>query len=254
MIAVSDQGHLFNANLVHDAQGVLTGIDDRWSRMDIPRRPDDPHDVRAFDAEALTADGAGGLVIAYEGHHRLRRLLLDDLHRIPARLPLPDGLGGPSNSGMETLATLEGGRLLAIAERVGAWGGVGLSAWLVDDERAHYLVYVPEPNFVPTGGDRLDDRLFVLERQFSMLGGFRNRIAAVSTADIKPDAHLEGETLAIFRWGDFGQNFEAIAARRAPDGRLLLYLLSDDNFSMLQQTLLLQLSLPSTPIKDALLD
>jgi hypothetical protein len=60
--------------------------------------------------------------------------------------------------------------------------------------------------------------------------------------------------LAIFRWGDFGQNFEAIAARRAPDGRLLLYLLSDDNFSMLQQTLLLQLSLPSTPIKDALLD
>ena len=33
-------------------------------------------------------------------------------------------------------------------------------------------------------------------------------------------------------------------ARRGPDGRVLLYLISDDNFTVLQRTLLLQLSLP----------
>jgi hypothetical protein len=251
MIAVNDEGRLFITSLIHDERGILTDIVD-WSVMDTPRRLDDPGGRRAFDAEALTSDGTGGLVVAYEGHHRLRRLSLADLHASPDRLPLPSGLGGPSNSGMEALATLEDGRLLAIAERVGAWGGVGLSAWLVDHagEAVQDLVYVPSPNFAPTGADRLGDTLYVIERQFSMLSGIRSRIVAVPTADIRPGAHLEGEVLATFRWGDLGQNFEAIAAKSAPDNRTLLYLLSDDNFSFFQETLLLQLSLKPAPNND----
>ncbi len=38
---------------------------------------------------------------------------------------------------------------------------------------------------------------------------------------------------------------EGLAVTAMPDGRTALYLVSDDNFSALQRTLLLQLSLPA---------
>jgi hypothetical protein len=87
----------------------------------------------------------------------------------------------------------------------------------------------------------LDDRVYVVERSFSMLGGFRNRIVSLLVDDVRAGAKLEGEELAAFKWGSLGENFEAIAARRGPDGRIRLYLLSDDNFSFLQETLFVQL-------------
>ena len=41
-------------------------------------------------------------------------------------------------------------------------------------------------------------------------------------------------------------NFEAISATRGPDGGLRLYILSDDNFSALQRTLIMQFTLPES--------
>ena len=243
LIAVSDEGLLWQARLEHDIHGRLLNIDS-WTMSGITKRPEDIEERFDFDAEALAWDGERGLVIAFEGDHRLRRLPLSDLQAMPDRLPLPNGLGGHSNSGIEALASLEGGKLLAIAERVGAWGGVGLSAWLIDGDRIDDLVYVPTPGFAPTGADRLDDAIYIVERQFSLLGGFQSRLITVPAHEIRPGNHLHGRKLAAFRFGDIGENFEGIAAKRAPDGRTLIYLLADDNFSFLQRTVLLQLCLP----------
>ncbi len=246
LITVSDQGLLWQARLRHDDRGRLLDVDS-WTVSGITKRPDEHQEHVNFDAEALAGDDDQGLVVAYEGHHRLQRLPLSDLQALPDRLPRPAGLGGPSNSGIESLATLPGGRLLAIAERVGAWGGVGLAAWLIDGDRVDDLIYVPTAGFAPTGADRLDSMLYIVERKFSLLGGFQSGILTAPTDRFHPGAHVEGTSLARFRYGDLGQNFEAIAAKRAPDGRTLIYLLSDDNFSVFQRTVLLQLSLPEGP-------
>ncbi|MGI9449799.1 MAG: esterase-like activity of phytase family protein [Geminicoccaceae bacterium] len=242
MIAVSDKGQLWHAQLQHDARGRLLDVRS-WTLTDIPKLQDDRTGWRSVDAEALAGDDSS-LIVAYEGHHRLRRLSHENLAAAPERLPRLLGLGGPSNSGIESLANLGDGRLLAIAERVGAWGGVGLSAWLIDGDHVDDLVYVPTPDFVPTGADHLDEALYIVERQFSLLGGFRSRILTLPTHQVQPGAHLKGTALAAFRFGDFGENFEAITAKRAPDRRTLIYLLSDDNFSLFQRTVLLQLALP----------
>ncbi|NJO37536.1 MAG: hypothetical protein HC871_07835 [Rhizobiales bacterium] len=85
----------------------------------------------------------------------------------------------------------------------------------------------------------------MVERRFSLLGGFRSRIVSFPADAARKKARIEPAELAAFRFGRFGANFEGIAARRGPDGRTLLYLLADDNFSFLQDTLLLQLSLPA---------
>ena len=243
LIAVSDIGQRWQADLSHDPAGRLIGLAETWSVDDLPLGEGDGEGTRWIDSEAMAGRGVDDLVVAYEGEHRLHRWPADDLGAVPMRLPLPEGLGGPSNSGIEALSTLPDGRLFAIAERVGAWGGEGLMGWVIGDAAAADLVYRPGSGFAPTGADRLDGDVYVVERQFSMLGGFRTRIAHLPADAVRPGALLQGTELAAFRWGDLGANFEAIAARRGPDGRTLLYLLADDNFSFLQETLLVQLSL-----------
>ncbi|MDH3663270.1 MAG: esterase-like activity of phytase family protein [Alphaproteobacteria bacterium] len=249
MIAISDIGQRWQARLFHDDAGRLVGLKD-WSVTDLPLRSEEGSGTRWIDSEALAGLGRDGLVVAYEGEHRLRRWSQGDLDAMPERLPLPDGLGDPSNSGIEALSTLENGRLFALAERVGAYGGEGLMGWVIDDSTAEDLVYIPGPGFAPTGAARLEKTIYVVERQFSLLGGFMTRIVTLPTQAIRPGARLQGSELAAFRWGDIGENFEAIAARRGPDGRVFLYLLADDNFSFFQETLLVQLSLSTKGLID----
>lgn len=244
MIATSDRGTLWQARLVHDAGGRLTGFAD-WQAFEPGRIPGDPADA---DAEALAADGADGLVIAYEGAHRLRRFALAELSAPPLALPALPGLERPSNVGVEALTALPDGALLALAEGTLAANG-DLAAWLVAGERALPLSYAANEGFVPTGADRLDDTIFLVERRFSLLGGLATRIVTLPLVQIHPGARLEPRPLAVLRPPLVAENFEAIGARRAPDGRVLLYLLADDNFTPLLRTLMLQLSLPAAQVR-----
>ena len=249
MITVSDIGQRWQARLHHDDTGRLIDIDG-FTVADLPRRPEEGERSRWIDSEELSSDGQDGLIVAYEGQHRLQRWQLDDLDAIPESIVLPKGLGKPSNSGIEALTNLADGRLFAVAERVGAWGGEGLMGWVIDGETADDLVYLQGPNMSPTGADRLEDIVYIVERAFSLLGGFRTRIVSLQSDLIEPGARLETKELAAFRWGDFGENFEAIVARRGPDGRIFLYLLTDDNFSFFQETLLVQLSFSTRAATD----
>ncbi len=185
MIAVSDIGQRWQARLLHDDDGRLTGLDN-WSVANLTMSPEDGDGSRWIDSEALSGDGRGGLVVAYEGQHRLRRWSFGDLNAIPESVLLPDGLGGPSNSGIEALSTLEDGRLFAVAERVGAWGGEGLMGWVIDREAAKDLIYIPGPDLAPTGAGRLEDTVYIVERSFSLLDGFRTRLVALPSDAIRP--------------------------------------------------------------------
>jgi hypothetical protein len=238
LIAASDRGLLWRARLLHDAADRLSGFAD-WQPLEPGRAAGDP---AGSDAEALAPDGADGLVIAYEGAHRLRRFALADPSAPPARWPALPGLERPGNTGIEALAPLPDGALLALAE--GEFTAAGdLAAWLVVGERALPLSYAASDGFVPTGADRLDQTIFVVERSFSLLGGLATRIVTLPLAEVRPGARLIPRPLARLRPPLLSENFEAIAARRSGDGRVLLYLLADDNFTALQRTLLLQFSL-----------
>ena len=186
MIAISDRGQRWHASLRHDEEGRLTGVDD-WSVATLPLHPEDQSIIASLsDSEALTGFGDERVMVAYEGVHRLRHWSIADLETIPARFrPLPSGLGDPGNSGIEALATLADGRLFGIAEKAGALGG-GLLAWTIDDDAADALAYVPGPGLrSPTGADRLEDTVYLVERSFSLLGGFRSRIVALPTDAIE---------------------------------------------------------------------
>jgi hypothetical protein len=244
LLAVSDAGTLWRAELRYDADGRLIELRD-WQPLVLDRLAGDDGD----DAEELADDGQGGLVVAYEGTHRLRRFELGDLAAPPEGFPVPQALAREEgNSGMEAVAGLADGSLLALSEGLPGDSGRMLG-WRIGPGGIEPLSYVAARGFVPTGADREGETLYVVERRFSWLGGFGSRIVSLPVAKIAPGAVLESEELARLERPLVSDNFEAIAARRSPDGRTWLYVISDDNFNPLQQTLLLQFSL-SEPSAD----
>jgi hypothetical protein len=80
----------------------------------------------------------------------------------------------------------------------------------------------------------------VLQRRFPPVGA---RVLRIDVTSIAPGATLEGEELARLEGAYAVDNMEGIAARTGPKGETLSYLLSDDNFNPLQQTLLLMFEL-----------
>jgi hypothetical protein len=243
LIAVSDRGSLWQAELAHADDGTLLGFD-AWRAIEPATAPGDPADGQR-DAEALAALG-DDLAIAYEGAHRLRRVPRAAPDAGAAALPTPPELAALHNRGIEALVGLEGGALLAIAEGVRRPSG-DLAAWLIQDGRIEALSYAPAAGFAPTGADRLDDTIYVLERRLSLLGGLTARVVALDAAAIEPGARLAGRELGVLGPPALSDNFEGIAARRGPDGGVLLYLVADDNFTALLRTLLLQFAVRPDP-------
>lgn len=241
LIAASDGGTLWLAALGHAGDGTLIDAS-AWRPVAPGHAAGDPVGGKQ-DAEAL-AQLDGDLVIAYEGVHRLRRVPLAAPSASATVLPTPAELGEPHNRGMEALVELEDGALLALSEGVRDPAG-DLMAWRIGAAGTARLSYVTTGGFVPTGAARLDGTIYVVERRFSLFGGFGTRIMTVAAAAVVPGARLIGRELGTVQSAQINDNFEGIAARPGPDGRVLLYLVSDDNFTPLLRTVLLQLSLGS---------
>jgi hypothetical protein len=70
------------------------------------------------------------------------------------------------------------------------------------------------------------------------------RIRRIAEAELKRGSLIEGETLLEAEDNLNIDNMEGIAAHRAASGETILTLISDDNFSLLQRTLLMQFALP----------
>lgn len=234
LLAMSDRPSFWGFRLLTDDDGRLAGIGQAQVRV--------PEDAgRDWDAEALAPLPSGEIAVAHEGRHRIER-------RDRARLgltgstALPAVLDAEDNNGIEALATLPDGTLLALAEGIRGPDGE-VRGWILEDGAAEPLSYVTNGGFVPTGAAVVGNHVLVLERSFALVqGGFGARVVSIPVSEVRPGARLEGAEL--FRLApNVMDNFEAIAAHPAPDGRLWILLLTDDNQNAIQRTLLLQVSI-----------
>src|SRR5712692_10206958 len=87
------------------------------------------------------------------------------------------------------------------------------------------------------GGD-----LLLLERKFSWTNGLAIRMRRIALGEIKPSALVDGPILLEADLGYEIDNMEGLSVHRS-GGETVLTLISDDTFSMLQRTLLLQFTL-----------
>ena len=74
------------------------------------------------------------------------------------------------------------------------------------------------------------------------------RIRRIAAGALRRGALIEGEVLLDADDSLNIDNMEAIAAHRGASGETVLTIMSDDNFSALQRTLIMQFTLPETKL------
>ncbi len=88
-----------------------------------------------------------------------------------------------------------------------------------------------------------DGDLLILERRFRYSEGIKMRIRRIGAAEFKPGAVVTGEVLLQATDALNIDNMEAIGVHRR-GGETVITVMSDDNFSPLQRTLIMQFTLP----------
>ena len=258
---ISDRARWLKAGLLYEENGAIAGLE-KAAIATMMRYNGEELTGTAGDAEGLELIGGGKAVVSFERYHRVDRYRTDEAGRyvFDQRLlhnRLVKGLAG--NSSLEAVLLLKDSRMLTLAEgsvaasdladdEAGLFQGDARPGWISaasnwetggDDWQP--LAYETAPGFSVTdlAQDPESGAVFVLERAFSRAKGVRARVTRIDLADIKPGTLLKGEELAQLNMVQGIDNMEGLDLRRLPDGRLMLYMISDDNFNVAQRTVLL---------------
>jgi hypothetical protein len=240
--AVTDQGDWVFFKPILSSTGQLRGLAGAQigDLRDLDGKP--LRGKRRSDAESLVSVD-DGIAISFERRHRLwiYRGMPNPLSFRPTEIALPALTRKmPRNKGLEALARLRDGRLIAIAENYPRHAPF-TQGWMLHKKRWHRFRYRRRARFLPTGAVTTPDGdLLVLERRFSYIGGIGTRLVAISSTQLIPGADIRGRELARLEHPLITENFEGIAAFRNAVGKTVLYLISDDNFGLLQRTILLK--------------
>jgi hypothetical protein len=203
-----------------------------------------------FDTESIAEDGD----TLYVGIERVNRIVRFDFGRdgVLARatpIAIPPGISKlPNNKGLEAMVVVPrglplAGTLIALSER-GLDERGNLRAFLIGGPSAGEFAIRRSDDFdisdcalLPSGD------LLILERRFFWWSGVAMRIRRIPLAAIAPGALVDGRELIFADMGYQIDNMEGLSVHRTADGDLILTLVSDDNFSALQRTILLQFKL-----------
>jgi hypothetical protein len=248
-IALSDKGWWFRGRLVYDDTRPI-GITDAEMA---PILGADGKPLAAgdwYDTESIAEDG-GTLYVGIERVHQIMRFNYgkDGLLARGQPIAVPRELRAlPANKGLEALVFVPkgfalAGTLIAISERGLDKAGNILAFLIGGPTPGGFAVKrsasydISDAALLP-GGD-----LLLLERKFSWTGGLSVRMRRLALGDIKPGALVDGPALFEADLGYEIDNMEGLSVHRGPGGETVLTLISDDNFSVIQRTLLLQFTL-----------
>ncbi len=240
---VSDRGFMVTADLEY-RDGRLAGI----GNVNVARIfPEGRHGKVGNDAEdiAVSGDPPNAVVISLERQaDPLIRFRLDGLRLSePEPVKIDEAVRRlPFNAGLESVTFLpaaspHAGALLAISEgsrrrnsHIDAWiVGIGALRIVARDNFS-----ITAARFLP-GGD-----LLLLERRFTAGRGIGMRLRRIAGDQVRPGATLDGEILLEAGMSKQIDNMEGLAVHRDGRGRTIITIVSDDNGSILQRTLLLQ--------------
>lgn len=259
LLAVSDAGTWLRAGIDYDGRrlkalteasiGPVLGRDGKPLATDAAR-----------DAEGIALAGGdttkGTAYASFERDHRILRYPFSRERFGPpgGGLALPaEAKRMSSNRGVEAIALIRSGRLkgtvVAFSERLADAKG-NLRGWLIGGPTPGAISLKAISGFDLTDAAALPDGgIVVLERRFRYSEGVKMRIRRIAAKELKPGATILGEVLLEANDNLNIDNMEGIAAHRSASGETILTLISDDNFSALQRTLLMQFALPETPPK-----
>ena len=248
-IALSDKAHWVRGRIVYRGTTPV-GIEDAEIAPMLGPDGRALADRGWYDTESLADDG-GTLYVGIERVHQIVKFdyakngLLARAQVVPrpaafAKLPL--------NRGIECLAVAPkqgplAGTLIAISER-GLDEAGNIKGFLIGGKTPGEFAVKRSNDFDITDCAPLPDGGFlVLERFFSWRQGVSMRIRRFQLSAMVPGALLDGPALIEADLGYEIDNMEGLGVHRAANGDVVLTLVSDDNFSIIQRTILLQFTL-----------
>lgn len=230
LTAISDKGDWLTADLSVDAAEPLTSV----SMVPFPRKAGG-NTKKDFDAESLV-EYKGGILVGFEQKHRLEEVSAPGTEsRSSGFMAQTDFSGLSRNGGIEAMTLLQDGSLLMFAEKGLDQQGT-LPAWIVTADGRQNLRFRPPMNYAPTDAKTLPNGdVALLLRYYSALDGVSVKLAILKNpAD---SGLLEGREIAHIAEPMTIDNMEALDYEVLADGTIRFFMLSDDNFSMRQQTL-----------------
>lgn len=232
LVAVSDDGNFFEARLVLDEAGRLTGLTDARLSPLLDTQGRELGDELA-DAEGLDVLPNGDRLVSFERDHRVWLYPADG--SAPHAVAQPESTL-PANEGMEALSLYP-----AAGSDAYLVGGEGGTIWMC--HLSAQCTETPYGSLVPSGFGLTALAAYGNEGAFAMLArsynpqeGVRIVVRLIGTQGTPGGRVLDEMAMAPPFTVD---NFEGVAVLPRPSGGIRLYLLADDNGSAAQHTYLL---------------
>ena len=232
LVAVSDAGKFFEARLLFNETGRLSGLADARLIPFLDERGGVLQGPQA-DAEGVDILPTGDRLVSFERDHRIWLYPADG--SAPRPVAKPDSTF-PANEGMESLTRYPAAG--STAYLVGSEGG---TIWLCSlsgpCSETDFGLLVPKGLALTSLSAYGEDGAFaMLARSYDPRRGVHISVRLISTLGQPGGSVLDEMTMAAPLTVD---NFEGIAVVPRSDGGLRLYLVSDDNGSAAQHTYLL---------------
>jgi hypothetical protein len=204
-----------------------------------------------LDLESLARDPASGrLWLGFEGANRIARF---DADLRPEATVRPEAMRGwPDNQGAEAMTRLADGRFLAIAEGSQRWfddevPGLLFPADPTTGAKPLAFRFAPPAGYKPVAMAQLPDgRVLILLRDvvWGLPPGFSGKLLLADPAAIRAGQVWRAQELADLDAPLPTDNYEGLAVMPDGKGGAVLWLISDDNDSSAQRTILLRLDWP----------
>jgi len=250
IVALSDSAQWFTGKVVYK-DGRLAGIDDAEIAPVLGKDGRPLRRTRSYDTECLTiANGT-----AYVGIERTQEVMRfnwakDGVRARGQPVPVPpEARDLPRNQGLEGIGVAPprsplAGAVVVIAERARVETNAPTRGYILTGARqggfdvARSGEYdITDLAFLASG------EMLLLERRVSFLRGPGARIRRIAANAIAPGALVDGPVIFEANGSHQIDNMEGLAVHRGAGGETIVSMISDDNFSSLQRTLLLEFSL-----------
>lgn len=246
--------------LLTEPQGRLLAFSDRGYFLDFSK-PDGPVSPPRFgvtltdrrqlkhsrDVESATRDPQTGRIwLALEGRNAITRHDAD-LRREAFREER-DWKGWSNNGGAEAMVRLSDGRFVVLCECRNSWLGKRHPAFLYAGDptsgiKGQAFSFEGGQGYRPTDMAELPDgRVLILARRlvWPIPARFAIKVLIADPAAIRPGQVWQAEELGELSGGWPVDNYEGLTIERQADGRLVAWILSDENGAASQRVLLLK--------------
>jgi hypothetical protein len=241
VVALSDAGTVIRFRIARNGQIGDVRI------SPLPAGPGTVASKLNRDSESLQRDPSGRFWVGFEGTNEIWRYAPDfaraEQHAAPAAMRR-----WPVNGGAEAMVRLTDGRFLVFSEeQPGPRGSTEALLFGGDPTEPGAMPIrlgyrAPSGYRVTDGAELPDGRIVLLNRRFTLLEGVSAIVTIVDPRGIAADQVLIPAILARLAAPLTVDNMEALSVEREA-GRTILWIASDDNFSGLQRTLLMQFAL-----------